>query len=79
MVRSSTRVIWPDLLAKMKQRSQHMDFNFPPKEGTGIEKLIPHCSVECIDLINKLLMYNPDDRMSARQAGAYTRPLLSST
>jgi renal tumor antigen len=21
----------PDLLAKMKQRSQHMDFNFPPK------------------------------------------------
>jgi len=57
-----------DLLAKMKQRSQHMDFNFPTKEGSGIEKLIPHCSVECIDLINKLLTYNPDDRLSARQA-----------
>ena len=58
----------PELLAKMKKRSQHMDFNFPPKEGTGIPKLIPHASPECIDLICKLLAYNPDDRLSARQA-----------
>eukprot|EP00193_Tetraselmis_chui_P016064 CAMPEP_0177794184 /NCGR_PEP_ID=MMETSP0491_2-20121128/25503_1 /TAXON_ID=63592 /ORGANISM="Tetraselmis chuii, Strain PLY429" /LENGTH=453 /DNA_ID=CAMNT_0019316809 /DNA_START=392 /DNA_END=1753 /DNA_ORIENTATION=+ len=58
----------PDLLAKMKRRSQHMDFNFPPKEGTGIEKLIPHVKPECIELITKLLAYNPDDRLSARQA-----------
>lgn len=58
----------PELLAKMKQRSQHMDFNFPAKEGTGIPKLIPHASPECIDLICKLLAYNPDDRLSARQA-----------
>lgn len=54
--------------AKMKQRSQHMDFNFPPKEGTGIAKLIPHASPECIELVSKLLEYNPDDRLSARQA-----------
>ena len=33
-----------ELLAKMKQRSQHMDFNFPAREGTGIAKLIPHAS-----------------------------------
>lgn len=58
----------PELLAKMKQRSQHMDFNFPPKEGTGIAKLIPHASPECIELVSKLLEYNPDDRLSARQA-----------
>eukprot|EP00899_Mesostigma_viride_P026692 jgi/Mesvir1/7207/Mv19029-RA.1 len=57
----------PELLAKMK-KSQHMDFNFPPKEGTGIEKLIPHCSRDCIELITKLLAYNPDERLSARQA-----------
>lgn len=58
----------PDLLAKMKKRSQHMDFNFPPKEGTGIPKLIPHVPSECVDLICKLLAYNPDERLSARQA-----------
>ena len=29
-----------ELLGKMKQRSAHMDFNFPQKSGTGIEKLI---------------------------------------
>ena len=58
----------PELLAKMKQRSQHMDFNFPRKTGSGVEKLIPHCAPECVDLINKLLAYNPDERLSARQA-----------
>ena len=58
----------PELLAKMKQRSQHMDFNFAPKSGSGIEKLIPHCDSECVDLITKLLAYDPDDRLSARQA-----------
>jgi len=57
-----------ELLAKMKRRSHHMDFNFPPKEGSGIEKLIAHVSPECTDLINRLLKYNPDDRLSARQA-----------
>ncbi|EFJ50133.1 hypothetical protein VOLCADRAFT_58667 [Volvox carteri f. nagariensis] len=58
----------PELLAKMKKRSQHMDFNFPPKEGTGVAKLIPHVNPECVDLIVKLLSYNPDERLSARQA-----------
>ena len=58
----------PELLARMKRRSQHMDFTFPPKQGTGIEKLIPHVSADCVELITKLLTYNPDERMSARQA-----------
>ena len=58
----------PELLAKMKQRSQHMDFNFVQKTGSGIEKLIPHCAPECVDLITRLLAYDPDDRLSARQA-----------
>lgn len=45
-----------------------MNFNFPPKVGTGIEKLLPNASPECIDLLKKLLAYNPDERYSARQA-----------
>ena len=57
-----------ELLQRMKQKSQHMDFNFTQKVGSGIEKLIPHCAPECVDLITKLLAYDPDNRLSARQA-----------
>lgn len=45
-----------------------MEFNFPKKDGTGVPKLIPHVSQECIDVIIKMLAYNPDNRMSAAQA-----------
>jgi hypothetical protein len=45
-----------------------MDLNFVPKQGTGIAKLIPHASPECIDLIQRLLEYDPDARLSARAA-----------
>ena len=44
-----------------------MEFNFPAVEGTGIEKLIPHASKEAQDLIVKLLVYNPDNRITASQ------------
>ena len=37
------------------------------QEGTGIEKMIPHIAADCVDLIVKLLAYNPDERLSARQ------------
>jgi serine/threonine protein kinase len=57
-----------ELLEKFKKFSKHMDFNFPAKEGTGIANLSKHMSPECIDLIERLLAYNPDDRLSAKQA-----------
>jgi renal tumor antigen len=56
-----------ELLNHFKKKSSHMDFNFPPTEGTGIEKMIPHIAADCVDLIQKLLAYNPDERLSARQ------------
>jgi len=59
----------PELLArKFKRNASHMDFNFPEKRGTGIERLIPHASAEVTDLMKKLLEYDPDDRIVARQA-----------
>lgn len=59
----------PDLLTrKFKRNASHMDFNFPEKRGTGIERLIPHASAEVTDLMKKLLEYDPDDRIVARQA-----------
>jgi serine/threonine protein kinase len=42
-----------------------MEFNFPVVEGTGIIKLIPHASPDVQDLIQKLLVYNPDNRITA--------------
>lgn len=56
------------ILERFKRHATHIDFNFPQKEGTGIAKLITHASPDCIELIIKLLEYNPEDRLSARQA-----------
>lgn len=58
----------PDLLNKLKKHGTHMDFDFPQKQGTGITKLLPHASPDALDLMQKLLIYNPDDRISAKQA-----------
>mmetsp|Transcript_51583 Transcript_51583/g.122732 ORF Transcript_51583/g.122732 Transcript_51583/m.122732 type:complete len:554 (+) Transcript_51583:176-1837(+) len=58
----------PELLRKFKLNASHMDFNFPEKKGSGIERLIPHASQEVIALMLKLLKYDPDERIVARQA-----------
>lgn len=57
-----------ELLNRLKRHGTHMDFDFPVKQGTGITKLLPHASPEALDLMMKLLTYNPDDRPSAKQA-----------
>lgn len=44
-----------------------MEFNFPPQQGTGIGKFIPYASPECIDIIEKMLIYNPEERITAKQ------------
>ena len=45
-----------------------MNFNFPSKKGSGIEKLLPNGSQECIDLIYQMCAYDPDERITAKQA-----------
>ena len=50
------------LIDLFKSRATHMsqnDFNFPQKKGVGFEKLIPNASKELIDLLYKLLAYDP--------------------
>ncbi|XP_046545081.1 MAPK/MAK/MRK overlapping kinase-like isoform X1 [Haliotis rubra] len=61
------------VLKKMKNRSRGarsrgISFNFPQKQGTGIQRFLPHVSQEAIELINKMCTYDPDDRVSARCA-----------
>lgn len=57
-----------EILDRFQKYASHMDFNFPTTVGTGITQLIPHASSECQELISKMLTYNPDERITARQA-----------
>ncbi|XP_033736171.1 MAPK/MAK/MRK overlapping kinase-like isoform X3 [Pecten maximus] len=57
----------PSVLNKLK-KSRGMNFNFPHKKGTGVERLLPHVSSEAVDLIYQMCTYDPDERMSAKQA-----------
>lgn len=43
-----------------------MEFDFPEKKGTGIQKLLPNYPEAC-DVISKLLVYNHNHRLSATQ------------
>jgi renal tumor antigen len=52
---------------KNKGFFNEIEFNYN-KKGLGIAKYLGHCSNDLIDLINKLLCYNPDERFSAKQA-----------
>jgi renal tumor antigen len=42
-----------------------MEINFPSKHGTGIDRLIPNASKDAVDLIKLLLIYDPEDRITA--------------
>ena len=57
-----------NLLNYFKNHATHIEINFSPKIGIGVSKFLNHVSPECIDLINKLLIYNPEERYSAKQA-----------
>ena len=57
-----------ELLAKFKRNgAAHVNFDFPEQKGIGLAELIPHASSECVDLMKKMLEYDPQDRMSARE------------
>jgi len=45
-----------------------MEFNFEPKEGSGIAKLIPNVSPDAQEIITRMLSYDNSNRMSAGQA-----------
>jgi renal tumor antigen len=59
----------PEVLELFKRRgAAHVDFNFPKDDGTTLAKLIPHASAAAIDLMYKMLSYDPSKRLNAREA-----------
>ncbi|XP_056282402.1 MAPK/MAK/MRK overlapping kinase-like isoform X1 [Pseudoliparis swirei] len=63
----------PDLsiLQKLKQ-SRALHFNFPPKKGSGISRLVPHCPPPALSLLYQMLAYDPDERITAETALRHT-------
>lgn len=65
------------VLDKFKHRNHAIDFNFPQKKGSGIEKALPHVSQTAIDIIYKLVEYDFEQRITAKTClnNAYFREL----
>uniref|UniRef100_A0A667YYH5 MOK protein kinase n=1 Tax=Myripristis murdjan TaxID=586833 RepID=A0A667YYH5_9TELE len=59
------------LLQKFKQ-SRAMRFDFPPKRGSGISRLIPNCPAPALSLLYQMLAYDPDERITAEAALHHT-------
>ncbi|XP_075874152.1 MAPK/MAK/MRK overlapping kinase isoform X3 [Nelusetta ayraudi] len=59
------------VLQKFKQ-SRAMHFNFPPKKGSGISRLIPSCPAPALSLLYQMLAYDPDERITAETALRHT-------
>ncbi|CAD8071310.1 unnamed protein product [Paramecium primaurelia] len=58
----------PKVLDRFRKHASHMEINFPSKVGTGLENLIPHAPKDLVDLIKQMLIYDPEERINAKQA-----------
>ena len=57
-----------ELFEKFVKNSAHRnEFNFEHQKGVGINRYLTHVSKDVIDLINKMLIYDPDMRPTARE------------
>jgi len=57
-----------ELFKKFVKNSAHRnEFNFEPQKGVGIQKFLNHVSPNVVDLINKMLIYDPEKRPTAKQ------------
>ncbi len=56
-----------ELLDEFQKKASHIDFNFQPQRGIGLDRLFPHVSPLCRDLVKKMLTYDPEKRVTAKQ------------
>ena len=57
-----------ELFEKFVKHSAHRnEFNFEYQKGVGIHKFLTHVSNDIVDLIGKMLIYDPDLRPTARE------------
>lgn len=53
-------------------RSRAMQFDFTPRKGSGISRLLPSCPAPALSLLYQMLAYDPDERISAETALRHT-------
>ncbi len=57
-----------ELFKKFIKNSSHLnEVNFEYQKGIGIERYLSHVSPNVVDLINKMLIYDPEKRPTAQQ------------
>ena len=59
-----------DILNKFRKHASRYLSNgkFPKRAGKGLKAMIPNVSKDCLDLLQKLLIYNPEERITASKA-----------
>lgn len=57
-----------DVLDRFTLHSSSVPIQFPYKEGTGLQKLVPHLSPEALDLMSRLLQYDEEKRCTTKEA-----------
>lgn len=67
------------IIERFKQHSRHVELHFPSRNGCGIAHMNKDLSPLCLDLISKLLEYDPAARITAKEAlkHPFFSPLLS--
>lgn len=59
----------PEVIERFRSQFTHMEINFTHKKGIGLERFLPSdCPHDLRDILNKLLIYDPDERITAEQA-----------
>ena len=57
-----------ELFEKFVKNSAHRnEFNFDHQKGIGLQRYLTHVSPSIVDLISKMLIYDPDKRPTAKQ------------
>jgi len=58
-----------DILAKLKENgSSKISYNFSSMPGIGIKHFIPHATPDCVNLLNKTIIYDHTERLISSDA-----------
>lgn len=56
-----------EILERFKRCTHKLNYTFSHVTGTGLAPLLSRSSPECLEIICRMLAYNPDERITAKQ------------